>query len=236
MNFFDLSIIHFINKFSQNSWVFDHALVFISGNNILKACVLVVLIWWLWFKEDERKPDAREHIIITVLSCFVAIILARALALLLPFRLRPLHDQSISFVLPYGMNTGILDGWSSFPSDHAVFCFTLSIGLLFISRKLGAIALFYTTLFIALPRVYLGLHYPTDIICGALIGIVIGWAGNQSVMKNKISRPVLYWARSKQSLFYSLFFFITYQMADMFDSSRAIIHACEELLTHLSRS
>jgi undecaprenyl-diphosphatase len=89
-------------------------------------------------------------------------------------------------------------------------------------------------LFIALPRIYLGLHYPTDIICGALIGILFGWAGNRDMVTNAISKPILHWTYAKPDLFYALFFFITYQMADMFDSSRAIIHACVELIINLS--
>jgi undecaprenyl-diphosphatase len=234
MNFFDLGAIHFFNQFSQHSWLFDRTLVFISGNNLFKSGVLITLIWWLWFKNDEQQSHARERIIATVCGCFAAMLSARILSLFLPFRLRPLHAPDINFILPLGMDNKILDGWSSFPSDHAVFFFTLATGLLFISRRVGLFAFIFTSLFIALPRIYLGLHYPTDIICGALIGILFGWAGNRDMVTNAISKPILHWTYAKPDLFYALFFFITYQMADMFDSSRAIIHACVELIINLS--
>jgi undecaprenyl-diphosphatase len=123
------------------------------------------------------------------------------------------------------MGKTALEGWSSFPSDNAVLFFTLSTGLLFISRKIGVFALAYTMLFICFPKVYLGLHYPTDIIGGAIIGMSIAWLGNLSIIRGRISQPVLYWAQSKPSSFYPLFFLVTYQIVDMFDNSRAIINA-----------
>jgi undecaprenyl-diphosphatase len=118
-----------------------------------------------------------------------------------------------------------LEGWSSFPSDHAVLFFALSTGLLFISRKVGTFALAYTGLFIAFPRIYLGLHYPTDIIAGAIIGVTIAILGNIYLIKSTRLKSIVRWADTEPDLFYPVFFLFTYQIADMFGSSRAIISA-----------
>ncbi|MBZ9684817.1 phosphatase PAP2 family protein [Clostridium estertheticum] len=136
-------------------------------------------------------------------------------------------------MLPYGIKPTALTNWSSFPSDHAVLFFTLATGLLFVSKKLGLLAFIYTTIFIAFPRIYLGFHYPTDIICGALIGIAIGLIANQSFVCNKISKPILKWSEKAPSLFYALFFLITYQISDLFNSTRLFLHFCMEVLEHI---
>lgn len=186
MNTFDLNVMTYINEFSRYSMTLDNLVHFLSGNPLLKGGVLVTIIWWAWFQSDECRSDNREHITSTVLCCVLAMMLARVLALTSPFRLRPLHEEGLGFLLPYGVVETTLDGWSSFPSDHAVLFFALSIGLLFVSRKVGAFALAYTVLFIALPRIYLGLHYPTDIIAGAIIGMTIALLGNIYLVQNNL--------------------------------------------------
>ena len=233
MNFFDSTIINFLNKFAHQSWVLDNVSTFLADNNLVKGGIFAIIIWGVWFKNSDRQADIREHIIAIILSCFIAMLLARILSVTLPYRERPLHEAALNFVLPYGIKSTALSNWSSFPSDHAVLFFTLSTGFLFITKKLGILAFIYTIIFIAFPRMYLGFHYPTDIICGGLIGLAIGWTANQSIICNKISKPILKWSEKAPSLFYALFFLITYQIADLFNSSRLFFHFCSELLKHI---
>ncbi len=223
MNIFDSVIIDFINQFSRLSWTVDNIINFLSDNHLVKGGLLVAILWWGWFRIDKNQSNVRVHIISTLLSCFVAMVLAKALALTLPSRLRPLHEEGLNFLLPYNTSPTSLEGVSSFPSDHAVLFYTLSTGLFFISRKIGIFALVYTTLFIGFPRVYLCLHYPTDIIGGAIIGIIIGGIGNSKAFNCKVSQPILQWSNSMPGVFYPMFFLITYQIVDIFNSSRAII-------------
>jgi len=232
MNFFDSSIINFLNQFSHHSWAFDNVLTFLADNNLVKGGIFTIIIWFVWFKNSEGQADIREHIIAIILSCFVAMLLARILAVSLPYRERPLHEAALNFVLPYGIKSTALTNWSSFPSDHAVLFFTLATGFIFISRKLGILAFIYTIIFIAFPRIYLGFHYPTDILCGGLIGLAIGFIANQSIVCNKISKPILKWSERSPGLFYAIFFLITYQIADLFNSSRLLLHGCVEILKH----
>lgn len=223
MNIFDHQIITYVNRFSQNFWVFDSFIVFLSDNQLLKGGVLTTIIWWVWFKNEKHSSHNRKYIILTLFTSVVAMALAKTLALTLPFRLRPLHEKSLHFLPPHEMLPDVLGGWSSFPSDHTVLFFTLSTGLFFVSRRIGAFTLFYTTLFIAFPRVYLGLHYPTDIIAGAIIGTTIALLGNIYLVNNMFIQSIVNWSSSMPSLFYPLFFLLTYQIASLFDSSREII-------------
>lgn len=223
MNFFDYNIITYVNQASQHSWFFDNFITLLAGNRLLKGGVLVIIIWWAWFKSEKHQSYIREHIMLTLFSCVVATILSRALALILPFRLKPLEVESLNFLLPLGSPPTTLGGLSSFPSDHAVLFIALSTGLFFISKRLGAFALSFTVLIIIFPRLYLGFHYPTDIIAGAIIGMTVALLGNIFLVKSINIRSVTDWSYSRPSLFYPLFFLLTYQIADLFNSSRNMV-------------
>ena len=231
MDFFDCTILSYVNGFSRLSWIFDYGMAFLAGSDLFKGGVLAAMIWWAWFTCEPPPSKDRERIISTLLGSVMAVLLARGLALILPFRLRPLHDDSLHFLLPYGRKVTVLEGWSSFPSDHAVLFFTLSTGLLFISKKAGVFALVYTAVVICFPRVYLGLHYPTDIICGAVIGVSIGWLGNSSRIAGSIPKQIPRWAETKPGIFYAIFFLLTYQIAELFYSSRTIVKAVVKLFS-----
>jgi undecaprenyl-diphosphatase len=57
----------------------------------------------------------------------------------------------------------------SFPSDHAAAAFAIAFAVLAFSRRTGIAFLIMATL-IAASRVALGLHYPTDVVAGGLVG------------------------------------------------------------------
>lgn len=181
----------------------------------------MMLFWWVWFQDVEQRDHNRKHMIATLAASFFAMLLARTLALSLPFRLRPLHDAALGFQLPYTLAPRALQGWSAFPSDHAVLFFCLSTGMLYVSRRMGVFALLYTFGFICLPRIYLGLHYPSDIAAGGIIGCAVAITANKTSAGTSIGRWGLRELKKHRGFFYSLFFLISYQIADMFDSTRA---------------
>lgn len=65
----------------------------------------------------------------------------------------------------------------SFPSDHAAFVFAVSLTFyLFGYRKLGLV-LFLVSLILVFSRVVVGVHYPIDVLAGALIGLMVAYLG-----------------------------------------------------------
>ncbi|MBI2642419.1 MAG: phosphatase PAP2 family protein [Candidatus Wildermuthbacteria bacterium] len=63
---------------------------------------------------------------------------------------------------------------SSFPSGHASLFFALGTVLYFYNKKAGIVFLLASAV-IGIARVLAGVHWPIDIIAGALIGIASGW-------------------------------------------------------------
>src|SRR3954462_13511677 len=103
MNWLDSWVMTHLNLFARKSWVFDEAVAFISVNYLLKGGVLMVFVWWAWFRTESRTSKERDHIIATMLSCVVALAIGRLMVIMLPFRLRPLHEMGLNLVTPYGV-------------------------------------------------------------------------------------------------------------------------------------
>ena len=233
MNYFDATILHFLNQGARKSWAFDQVVAFLSVNDLLKGGVMVSLLWWAWFRRDDRRSGDRQHIIATLLSSLIAVAVARLMVLALPFRPRPLHEASLNLVLPYGVSDSALGKLSSFPSDHAVLFFSLATGIFFVSMRVGLLAFLYVAVFIALPRIYLGLHYPTDILVGAVLGMTIGWMANHYLPQTKSIQSLTNFSYSKPGFFYPWFFLITYQIAELFQSSRDAVGGVFKLLKNM---
>ncbi|MER7074039.1 phosphatase PAP2 family protein [Terrabacter sp. NPDC000476] len=64
----------------------------------------------------------------------------------------------------------------SFPSDHSVMAGAVAVGLLVVSRRLGALAAAAAVL-MAVTRVYVGAHYPHDVVAGLALGGVVAGVG-----------------------------------------------------------
>ena len=230
MNIFDYQIIAFFNSFSRCSIFFDKALSILSDNVLFKGGLIVPFFWWFWFN-DKDNTDRKEHVISTLIASFFALFAARFLALTLPFRCRPLHNPNLHFKLPYGVDSSALIGWSSFPSDHAVLFFSLAIGLTFMTFRYGVLAIAYVFTVICLPRVYLGYHYPTDIIAGALLGAGISYIANTHGVRKLITRKILIWETVHPGSFYVCFFVLSCQMVAMFDPIRKLV----EVIVHSTK-
>ena len=112
MNRFDADIIHFLNQFAQRSWVADHLISLITDNELLTGGFIMNLFWWAWFRNDDFEGKDRRLILSTIFLSTAALFLARMLALLLPFRERPLQNPILHFRLPLGEDSGTLLGWT----------------------------------------------------------------------------------------------------------------------------
>jgi undecaprenyl-diphosphatase len=116
-----------------------------------------------------------------VIQGFLAGILARLgfteLIRLFWNRPRPFIGNHINLLLNHSAS-------SSFPSGHAAFFFALSTVVLLYNKKAyplpkfwwGAGLFFFLASFlISISRVFVGIHWPSDILAGAVIGIFSGW-------------------------------------------------------------
>jgi undecaprenyl-diphosphatase len=131
---------------------------------------LYLMILFLIFKKYKQQG------LWILLFLILTVVLSDQISVLIKdmvHRLRPSHEPLLlgKVNLPTGEG-----GMYGFVSSHAVnvFSFAIMMGLLSQNRRLFAALLGWAFLTIY-SRIYVGVHYPLDVICGAIIGIFIGW-------------------------------------------------------------
>ncbi len=227
---FDHFVFHLVNGNVGNSKLFDAAVFFLADKDVLKG-IPVMMVWWgLWFYKSPKTKQNRENLLAMLAVSVIAIFAGRLLALNLPFRLRPIHDASIGTKLVEFLSPQFADGMSSFPSDHAVLFFVFATCLFQINKVIGLIFYLHAVVIISLTRIYLGLHFPGDVLVGALVGCIVAMALLRPIAKFIEKYNLLTFEDRFGYIFYPIIFFLTLQSATMFDSARAFLRELARLI------
>ncbi|MFO0582679.1 MAG: phosphatase PAP2 family protein [Anaeromyxobacter sp.] len=224
MNAFDETILHLLNSLAQRSSFLDRGMMLLANGTVAKASFVGLFLWYPWLEEGEEGRRNREIIVATVFGCFVSIALCLVLQKLLPYRVRPVQNAELGFLVPIGQEP--LKDWpSAFPSDHAMLFATLATAAWYVSRPLGVASHVYAFLFIGVPRVYLGLHHPTDILAGAALGILVAVAVNRPAVRAALSRWPLAWHARRPGLVSAAVFLLFVQISSVFWEARVVVDA-----------
>ncbi len=174
----DTSVLYFINHTLSNP-LFDRFFSLITNvNNWYIAYVILIMI--LFFKGGAKGKLAAGAVILMII---ITDQLSHNVIKEIVQRIRPCNDLP-DILTPLGCT-----GSFSFPSNHAVNNFAAAVLFYILYPRLKWV-LFITASLVALSRVYLGLHYPSDIIGGAMIGSAFGYlfASGVNFFLKRISR------------------------------------------------
>lgn len=209
-------ILH-VNTFAQVYPVLDYAVTALTKVDLTQGVVLVAMVWWLW---PAKSDEDRSTLVMGVAAASVAALVSRALQIVLPTHLRPLHDPALHLLLPLNVDPDQLNHYNSFPSDHAALLFGIAAAIWIVDRRIGIAALLWAAV-VVFSRVYEMLHFPSDIVGGAALGIFA-----VCVSQNRIvlaaGPPLLRWERRFTSWFYVAAFVASYLVATMFDGVRSL--------------
>jgi undecaprenyl-diphosphatase len=220
----DMTVESHLNRLANRWPKLDLAVSLLAEHNLIKGAPIVFLCWAAFFQKRRAADNSQENrakLLAVIPLAIAGVILARALAIILPFRERPFRTAALHFQAPHAIAS--LYRWSSFPSDHAILFMTLAVGVFFVSRSLGALAIGYVILFINGPRLYLGIHWPTDVLAGMALGTALAAVATIPAYRNFVWK----WAARGWSRYPGIFagsmFLLSYEITDLFDSPIAIL-------------
>jgi undecaprenyl-diphosphatase len=217
-NHFDSTSLLFLNKFVGKSGLLDKSVELISDTFILNSVLFVALLWFIWFK--DKREEFRIRLFMGGVATVLAGVLSRLLQLSLPFHVRPLYDADLKLTWPISVERGTLNHWNSFPSDHASLCFAFATLIWISDRRLGVFAFFWAAI-TSSTRIYLGFHYPSDILGGAVLGILMVILFQRLPLPRVVYR-LLDWERCASPSFYAVAFIASYQAGTLFNDVRTI--------------
>ncbi|KUN25205.1 hypothetical protein AQJ23_17760 [Streptomyces antibioticus] len=144
------------------TWL-DAAVSFWSTYGLAVFPLLAVLGWWL----ARRGGDAAA---VRALAVPVVAVVAYGVDALTKLAVR--EDRPCQSLRVKTLETCPAPGDWSFPSNHAAIAAAAAVALLFVSRRLGAVAA-VAALAMAVSRVWVGVHYPHDVLAGVLVGALV---------------------------------------------------------------
>lgn len=171
------NVFAWINDFADHYAVLDDLFIFLSKYAVWIMVLLLAVVWFKGSLEQKRM------VVYAVAGAVLAVAVTKLVIAPWIGHPRPFAQHTVHQLISHSA-----DG--SFPSKHAAFAFTLAFLSFPINRRLGRTMLTLAVL-VGISRIYVGVHYPADILGGAALALIF------SLM--------LYCTRSKTSAFPDFF-------------------------------
>lgn len=175
----NLSLFSWINASPEASNTSIHFAIFIA--NDLLYC-MILLFAWFWLRGNY---DTKKQILKAFIFTSIAILISQCIS--------HVYYHPRPFVMEVGRTLIYHAPNGSFPSDHMLIFSTIAFSYLFSAqRKLGIFLLVMAWL-VAWSRVYLGVHFPLDMLGAFLLAFALNFFGLTlwNLYKDKIMQWVL---------------------------------------------
>lgn len=163
----DVALFHFLNNLAGQSPLLDWVVRALVNDYAVPTGMTLMLIglWLIGLTEQDRRRTQRG-ILFALLGLLIVNSIIRGLQVFY-FRPRPFATETVKLLF-YRPSV------SSFPSVPVATLFCYVTGIWSANRRAAGVMLLFAMAF-ALARVVAGVHYPSDILGGALLGIVGTW-------------------------------------------------------------
>jgi undecaprenyl-diphosphatase len=156
----DIAVTGWLNSLAGRNAALDYLMVLISTVGVPILVLAVMVQWWL-----PRPEPSTRHVLLAAGFAFLLGLAINQFVLLFVHRLRP-YDSGITHLLIAPSAD------YSFPSDHATATFAIAAAFLLHGMHRRGIIFSVAALLMIFSRVYVGTHYASDVLGGALTGII----------------------------------------------------------------
>ena len=174
MEVFNRTLFLLINANAQSSAIAINVALFFA-EYLIYAVPAFLVSMWLW-----GKPGSREVAVTAVIAVGFALLLNQLIGMLWP------HPRP--FMIPIGNVFFAHAPENSFPSDHVTVIASLGMSLLLSGRRHIGASIVGLAFLTGVSRIYLGVHFPFDIVGSYAVAICAAWIVRRSLSKSKHTR------------------------------------------------
>ncbi|TWH46279.1 undecaprenyl-diphosphatase [Sporomusa sp. KB1] len=175
---YDMMLLTSINNLSGHLVWLDKLMMYVSEYGPAIFGLYLVALWFSGTNKTQLENN-RRYALYAFTSALIGLGISQIVGFAW-FRNRPYVDHPVHLLLPVNPD-------ASFPSDHATGSFSLASSLVINNTFGGKLMLGFATL-VAFSRIYVGIHYPTDVIGGMLVGIMSSWLVER--YKDVMDKPI----------------------------------------------
>lgn len=167
-------IFRFLNDFAGRAPWSDSLIAFIAVDFVFIFMALVIIDSFVRRKSGREK---RNHLAMVITSFIVG-----GLGWTISVLIKLVYTHPRPFEVLARARQLIDEGGNSFPSGHSTFLFTVTFVLLIFDKKLAKFGLIVATL-VGLSRIIAGIHWPADILGGAILAALVTFAARPFIKK-----------------------------------------------------